>query len=292
MFRPLRIGEIFHRAISIYTENFVVFTSIVLTLLVPVTIVQYFGLPDQSQSIGAHPFAGYPPAKIMALVGSIGIMLLLAPFVNNAVAVGVAAVYFQKKPDYRSSFTTVLRRWPSILTVALLTLSAIIGAYAVGAFVLAIMFVIGAQVAHQSIALAAVLFFVAVVCALALVLLLMLMLVCYAFAEYSVSLEEIGATRAIGNAFERIVNKQEVGKASLMALSYFGIEVVVLIISATVGMILLSVTHSSLAQLAANVLVGAMLTSFLTILLAVYYYDVRTRREGLDIEADLQRLTA
>ena len=33
-------------------------------------------------------------------------------------------------------------------------------------------------------------------------------------------------------------------------------------------------------------------TAFVTILLAVYYYDIRTRVEGLDLETDLQRLTA
>ena len=35
-----------------------------------------------------------------------------------------------------------------------------------------------------------------------------------------------------------------------------------------------------------------MLTAFLTVLMAVYYYDVRTRTEGLDLEVELERLTA
>ena len=38
--------------------------------------------------------------------------------------------------------------------------------------------------------------------------------------------------------------------------------------------------------------INAMVTAFITILLAVYYYDVRTRTEGLDLEVALERLTA
>ena len=40
--RALTIGEIFDRAVTLYVRNFVVFTLIVLTLLVPIGVLQYF----------------------------------------------------------------------------------------------------------------------------------------------------------------------------------------------------------------------------------------------------------
>jgi hypothetical protein len=306
MFRPLGIGEIFDRAITIYTRNFAVFTLMVLTLLAPFAVIQYFATPDQSRSLSQaidqiqhptrkpdkepDPLAGYTPAKVVGLLTVLLLLLALAPFVNNAVAVGFSAVYFGKRPDYRGSFAAVLRRWPAVLGTALLSLLMVFAAYFAGAIALVLLFAIGVLLAKPLLPLAILIFVLAAALVLAFVLLMMLMLVCYAFAIYSVSLEETGAVKAIGNALARIFNRQELGKALLMALAYLGIELGVLMVSGTVGALLLFVLRNTAIQLAVNAVVSSMLTSFLAILLAVYYYDVRTRREGLDLEADLQRL--
>ena len=308
MFRPLGIGEIFDRAITIYTRNFVVFTLMVLTLLAPFTVLQFYATPDQSQALTQaidqiehptkkqtkpkDPFADYTPQKLGVLVAAIVLIVLCTPFVNNAIAVGVAAVYFGKQPDYRSAFGTVFRRWPAILGAALLTGLVIMGVYLAGVLALGLVFVVGVLLAQTALPLAVIIFIIGTVGILALILLLMLMVLCYAFALYSISLEDISITAAIGTAFGRIFNRAELGKAILIALAYLGVQLGITMISATVGMILLLVFRSTAAQLAANAVIASLLTAFVAILLAVYYYDVRTRREGLDLEADLQRLTA
>ncbi|MBV8530064.1 MAG: hypothetical protein JO104_02005, partial [Candidatus Eremiobacteraeota bacterium] len=46
--RPLGFGEIFDRAITLYVRNFWPFFAIVLVLIVPLAVVQYF--LDSSQS--------------------------------------------------------------------------------------------------------------------------------------------------------------------------------------------------------------------------------------------------
>ena len=40
--RPLGFGEIFDRAITLYIRNFVPFAAIVMVLVVPLAILQYF----------------------------------------------------------------------------------------------------------------------------------------------------------------------------------------------------------------------------------------------------------
>lgn len=310
MFRPLGIGEIFDRAITIYTRNFAVFTLMVLTLFVPFTVVQVFATPDRSQSISraidqiehptatnaskkaADPLAGYTPAKITMLLVAFALLLTFAPFVNNAVAVGVAAVYFGKRPDYRSSFGTVMRRWGAVLGASWLAMLLMMIAYAVCIAAVILIFAIGALLFKQVAPLAVLLMIVGAVLFLGVIVLLMVFALCYAFALYSVSLEGAGPRSALASALSRIFNKAEFGKAVLMGLAYIGIEMGVVTISSTVGLLLLFVFRSSTAQLAVNAVISSILTAFVAILLAVYYYDVRTRREGLDLEADLQRLTA
>lgn len=78
----------------------------------------------------------------------------------------------------------------------------------------------------------------------------------------------------------------------MISLAYLAIEFGAAFIAGAVGLLALSAVHSTIVQLAISTVINAAVTAFTTILLAVYYYDVRTRSEGLDLEVDLERLTA
>jgi hypothetical protein len=108
--RALAIGEIFDRAVTMYVRHFAVFTLIVLTLLVPIGILDYFVTDRSTSQLSqllaqiAHPTVHsgsiYSPSQISTLLGVALLALLLAPFTNNAVAVGVAAIYAGRTPTY------------------------------------------------------------------------------------------------------------------------------------------------------------------------------------------------
>lgn len=308
MFRPLGIGEIFDRAITIYTRNFVVFTLMVFTLFAPFAIVQMVATPSQTPSLAqaidqiehpakipqkhADPTPEYTPVQLTILgVGAL-LLILCVPFVYNAVAVGVAAVYLGKAPDYRASFGTVMRRWPSVLGVAVVTLLVMVGAYLVSLAGSLLVFALGIALLRPIVVLGVLLIIVAVLLMLAVFVLLMLLIVFYAFALYSVSLEHFGVRFAIASAFERLFNKAEIGKALLIALAYIALELGVLTLSSILGVGLLLIFRSTIALAAVDAVISSVLTAFVTILVAVYYYDVRTRREGLDLEEELQSLGA
>ena len=46
--RPLGVGEIFDRTITLYVRYFGLFTLILLVVVLPVAIAQYFGTADNS----------------------------------------------------------------------------------------------------------------------------------------------------------------------------------------------------------------------------------------------------
>src|SRR5271165_4478230 len=112
------MGEIFDRSIAIYVRHFRVFAAIVLTLLVPSAIVRYFVIPDQAAI--AHMLAQtsspgtFPPgfaALAQGLAILLAVLLVVSPFVNGAIAVGVAAAARGEAPTYAGSFKPVLARW-------------------------------------------------------------------------------------------------------------------------------------------------------------------------------------
>lgn len=288
MFRPLGIGEMFDRAISIYTRNFAVFTLIMLTLFVPFSVLQFFATPERSHPlVRAIDLIGNP-----ALVAALLLLLVGAPFVNNAIAVGVAAVYFGKQPGYTASFAVVLPRWPVVLGVQVAAFLVIVAVYFVGAIAAAIVVALGVALLKVTAVLSVVAFAFAAILALALILSMVALALGCSFAQYSASLEHAGVFDAISSAAARLFDRLELRKTLLMALVYFGVEVGVITISMSASGVTLFIFHNASALIAVNAAVGSVLASFVAILLAVYYYDVRTRREGLDLETDLQRLPA
>ena len=60
--------------------------------------------------------------------------------------------------------------------------------------------------------------------------------------------------------------------------------------SATLGLLALFVLHSQALEVGISTIFNALLTAFVTVLLSVYYYDVRVRYEALDLEVSLSWL--
>lgn len=298
--RSLSIGEIFDRAVTMYVRNFVVFTLTVLTLLVPVGIVQYLYSDRAGDTLARvlrqiqHPgsVVPYDGSQLTALVGIALLLIFLAPFTNNAVAVGVAAIYAGRKPTYREDFARVFARWVPLVGTSLLSLLVLIGTYLALVIGLAIVLVLGVALSRGSIVVGVILAIAAIVLTIAIVVFFVVLVMVLAFALYATTIEASRPADAIGEAFRRIFNRHEFPKALLIALAYLALQLGALLLSGVIGVLILSYAHSEAAQIAVSTVISAMLTAFITVLMAVYYYDVRTRTEGLDLEVALERLTA
>ncbi len=300
--RALSIGEIFDRAVTMYVRHFAVFTLIVLTLLVPIGILDYFVTDRSTSQLSqllaqiTHPGAlgnpVYSPSQLSAIFAVALLTLLLAPFTNNAVAVGVAAIYAGRTPTYAGGYERVLRRWAPLLGTTLLCGLILLTTYVAvvfGAFIVAFTVTLLAVAARFLIVLFAI---IGLVVVLAIILLFVLLVMCCAFALYASTIEEARPADAIGEAFRRLFNRREIGKATLISLAYLAIQIGAFVIGAALATLLLTFAHSPVLELAVETVINAAVTAFVTILLATYYYDVRTRSEGLDLEVDLERLTA
>jgi hypothetical protein len=296
--RSLRIGEIFDRATTFYARNFLNFSLIVLTLLLPLNIVSVliFGaasesLADALQRIQKHEAAPPISGSTMALtVLFVLLSFVLGAFVNNAVAAGVAALYEGRPVRYADAFKRVLARaWPLLGTIGLATLM-LIGAYialVISIVMVGILLGVGLAAAGLKSAVVVVVFLLLIVGIFG----LLMVVVANVFAFYGTTLEGQGPGTAIARAFVRLFNRAEIGKAALMTLAYLTCTFVAAIVANLLASGVTAAFHAPLAGVSITIVSGAVLNAYTTVLLAVYYFDVRTRSEGLDLELEIARLS-
>ncbi len=318
LLRPLGIGEIIDRALSLYVRNFVTFTSTVLIVIfVPLAFSQYFLLDAQSgefQSIfnvlrhAASGTTATPTVQSLQAMISypelfVGYALELAtivllPFAFNSVAASVGAIYTGRKPSVGASLATTFSRWTQLLGRLAFAFLAIAGAYLI-LVILGVGTVFGAiavatafpGVAHSPIVVAAiVLVVIAAIAAFCVV--GGLVAVAMAFAGYAVVLERRGVMASLASGFERVFNRKEWGKAFVVVIVALLVAWGIAMLSAFAEMIVLFVPGLQAIAALLSTLIAVLSYTVQTVFYSVYYYDVRIRREGLDLEMALQRLGA
>ena len=303
--RPLGFGEIFDRAITLYIRNFVPFAAIVMVLVVPLAILQYFvDLSSQPQldalvRVFTHPerirTEHMPPTfNSPASVGIFIALLLLTyaawPFALNAVAVGVARLYRNLPVEFRICYEIAFRRWRQIMGMIGISLLVFAGWDVVVSGVAVILsLAIGLFLTLTPVAFW-ISFAVALIVILALLPSLAPLVVALTFSMYAAVIEERGVVESVVLGFSRVFNRSEFWRSLL-----FSIAICAVIVggSAVFGMIGLvaAFAHLPLLQAIIESLARAVIAPFGVVLLAVYYFDVRIRREGFDLETSLARLT-
>lgn len=305
--RPLGFGEIFDRAVTLYIRNFIPFAAIVMVLIVPFAILEYvlavtegpeyammirvLTNPEVARTEHIATILDSPSAIVTTLLVLL-LAYLIAPFVMNAVAVGVARLYRDRRVEFRACYEAVLHRWPQIIGLMALEFVVVIGWYLVVLLVvLAFVFITMALVAVVPVVgvfLGILAFFVIFILAL---LLLAPLLVALAFAMYAVVIEERDVIAALQLGFSRVLNRTEFWRAMLFAIAVGAIAFGASTMFSILG-ILAAMVHLAVLQAIVQTLPTAVINPFVVIVFAIYYFDVRIRREGYDLEASLERLNA
>ena len=304
--RPLGFGGIFDRAVTLYVKNFVAFVAIVMLLIVPLAIAQYFvdiaSQPQYDAMIWTFEHPGSAPThvptlfdssrSVIALIVTFAISVFLTPFVMNAVAVGVARVYRGRPVEFRACYEATLRRWKQILGVLGMELLILIGWY-VALVVVLVLGALGiAAIASAIPALAVVLGIIGILVGLAAMLFsLAPVTLAIEFAMYAAVIEERGVAEALSLGFSRIFNRIEFWRAVLFAIAagviLFGASTMF-----SVAALIFGVMHLTFVEDLVQTIPNAVIWPFGIVLLAVYYFDVRIRNEAYDLEVGLERLTA
>ena len=304
--RPLGFGEIFDRAVTLCIRNFVPFAAIVAVLIVPNALLQYVYNLSSQPAFDAmikqiqHPGqarAEHVPTIFNSpgLLGIFAAILLVAyvtvPFVQNAVAVGVARLYRGRPVEFRACYETALRRWPQILGLLGIELLVVAGCCVVG-FLAGVVIVLATSAigggSALAVALGLVIFFVALIVILSL---LAPLLVALALAMYAAVIEERAAIASLLLGFSRVFKRNEFWRAFLFFIAATAITLGASMMFSVLGMTA-ALVHQAWLQTVVQSLPNFAIIPFNAVLFAVYYFDVRVRHEAFDVELSLEHLLA
>jgi len=299
--RPLGIGEIFDRAVTLYVRNFLLFAIISAFVVVPLSIVNYFALVQQMGTFAQILDQIQHPARTPAAVSTpfglwfavlILISFLVTPFMYVAMAAALGRIYNGEQTDWRSAYGVALRHAGGIVLTAVCQAAILLILAFTGMFGLALAFVAAFVLVRFAAPLGVVMVIVAILLAILYFIALMLCYLAIALSFDAIGIEETSFVRAISSGFARVFNRSELGKATLVCLAFAAVQLALVIISAVVGGTLEAFLHQRALQAIVSGLISILTTGFIGVLLAVYYFDVRVRREGLDMLAAIERLQA
>lgn len=303
--RPLGIGEIFDRAITLYARNFLLFTILMLVAVLPFGVFEYYAdkgnvqtytqilqaaqHPDQHKKPPAEA-AQLAPEDAAALLGALMIAMLLAPAAIAAAAFAVWKISIGEQPTWQRSYGEAFGKFGELFGVSFC--SGLVAFAAAFAGVLAIMLPVflGAVTYTAAPAAGVVLFVIGGLFGAAWFVGVMMLWLAIAFAFCGVGVENFALGAAIGRAFGRIFNRREIGKAALMSLAIFAVSIGLSFVAMAVELILVWLVHSSVLDALLQTVIALIQYSFLAVLVSVYYVDARVRQEGLDVHEALDNL--
>lgn len=300
--RPLSIGELLDRAFSISFKNFLPLSAIVLVVIVPQVILNYFAMNGplaafmdemQKASTTAATSTGPPdPTAILSAeakaVPYFGIIflyaLLVVPLANAAVVSAISRAYLHLPVRFVECYRDALSRWGWLILLGLLWVAAVMASSFV-AFVpfFIVTFALGALAATLGVAGAILAIIIGIALGLSMLGLVLMLYLSAAFSFVAAVLERLPPGFAFRSGFQRVFGEGQFWRSLGIAAALFGIFVGFEILAAIVGGVVGLLHQFGLIAIVDGV-VGAFLYPFVFAVVAVCYYDVRIRREGFDLQ--------
>lgn len=291
--RPLTIGELLDRAVTLFVRNFWLFCGLSAVIYVPIGLAQalmgdfWLWYADLiGKVVSSH---GKPPdlASDTAMFDRMNavsalefiIWIVGAPLVAAALAHAAGKVIVGTPASFRESLRFGVRKWGNVLLYMLLWVILLGAAFIVGYLALLFVALIIAAV-FRSIALAVGL---GILILMAWIVGILLAFVAGGVGFATVIVEPLNPARAFAAGLERSINRATIGRSVLVALLYGAISLGFSIVAYAAGFSLLFALHSGIPLMLITALVSVVQFGFGVLIIVLYYYDLRARREGVDL---------
>jgi hypothetical protein len=300
--RPLGIGEILDRAVTLFVRSFAVLILILALVAIPVAILQYAAQPstagvlaDVQRALSLPPGHAAEQRAIfqqMAAnnrIGGFGVLLILASAVlgalsNTACIIAVAQAYDRKLPSVRAVYGEAARRWFAQLVAGLVFMG--LAFVLTFVLILLIFLVVLALAALGTVSRVAALIVGVPFAIIAVSILFGAIIVLYFAAQMtlvSIALEDPNPFRGIGHGLRRTLNRALVWRSALVGTIVLGVSLIGKVVLVTIGGTLTALTHLGALYPIVVVTGSVALDALITAFIVIYAVDVRVRREGYDI---------
>lgn len=304
--RPLGIGEILDRAVTLSVRYFVPLALIWAVYAVPFVVLAYFLGGDSvkflnsmietiSKSNGAtdpnaiaKQLSANQPSSVW-LPAYIAFAIFTYPLVKGALLRAVSAIYLNKEViGFRAAFQGAFAQWLQLILLTLLWIAfgilAYIGIVLIG-IVVGVVFglliyvtkVFGVAVAVIAgiIALAGLIAIVAVAC------------VAFYVSYVTQVVENAGFIRSFSLALTRVAGRTT-RRSLLFGLAFIAVEIGLSVIGFAASAVSYGLLRSNLLGVILGGALSLLTAIFLAAMMTIYYYDTRVRTEGLDLQLEAQ----
>jgi hypothetical protein len=313
--RPLGLGEVLDRAITLTIRNAPLFIIIAVVYALPQAVFAYYGAQDQAQFFG-----GFADAMRDAVEGkhvnvqSIlraqrqttvfnGFTVLLylwllagLPLYSMALIAAASLRYRGEPATPREAYSIALRRAPSLIGITLIYLAILL----IGVFIIivaGVSIVLGITLLAGFVRNTAITSIAIIVIAVVAVIVGLITALAIALGYVSVHIawmtnvfEGSSLVRSVAKGFDRVFDRAILRRSIWTGITYSvlsaGYSFFVIVCVGLIG----AATRSNVAAVAFSSLMQIGLAAFFAVFFMIYYYDVRVRREGLDLELAAKRL--
>ncbi len=317
--RPMTVGEMLDRAFTVYFKNALVLTAALVVVLLPMLVLSYLGQRDllgmdmsTFEATMKNPAAAPPPPDITKLMEAymtglpyLGLTMLLAtfalPFANSAIIAGISRSYLGQPVRLIDCYRDAFARWPHILLLAILWVGALIIGTIIAYIALLIVVLIGALggavlASSAPAVFAVILALIAIPAVLWIFMSVMQVYLAWALSFAAITIERVDPIIAFGSGFSRVFRGGAYWRSAGVAAAIVGIiigfeSIAGVAVFALLSWMKMSIDSAPLALSIFSGVVSAVITPVSFAVVAMYYYDIRIRREGFDLEHLTQLLS-
>jgi hypothetical protein len=310
--RPLGLGEILDRAVTLCVRHFVVFALIWVVFVLPLVICQFLGTEDQSKIFGAladvlksaNSGKGSDSSTILSAMqgkpvfngwtGAYFFMLFfVAPLPSGAMIAAAGALYRGERVDFSSAYRTGLARYFHLLAYNVMW---IVSALILYVAVIFIAVIIGLAFAAFASTLKVVGVAIAVVLGIALFLLVvafaLVVSIAYEIGVFTCVLERRSFIDAFASGIQRVFGGIGLRRSLLVGLAFLAIVFGIWIVVGMGQAILYGLVRSHILGTAFSAVMSLVTAGFTTAFMTIFYFDLRVREEGLDLQLAAQAVSA
>jgi hypothetical protein len=305
--RPLSLGEQLDRAVTLCVRNAFMFVLIYLAFSVAKAVFLLYGTEDQSQAVGglietlrlhktptSKDFATFEhPVFNGFTVALLCLYLFVNPLVQAALTFAISRVYLGSRVTFASAYREAVRFWLPLLGINVLYVVAGVALYIVAI----VIGVAGAVAAGLLIAVSHGLgIFLSVVCGGIFLSVLvgtsLLVFVALYLSYFSCVAERIGVFSSFVRGMQRAFAPSAIQRSLNAVIAVGAISIGITIVSIAGVAVTYGFLRSNVVGAAFTALTEVATAIFITVFFAVFYYDLRVRREGFDLQLEIAEATS
>lgn len=298
--RPLGMGEILDRAVTVSVQRFPMLIALLAVLTVPLAILQSFSANPLSQYIALIQAAAKgsktDTAAILNSIPKSGpfdyaivlIALLVSALLVGVITLAVARALAGESLTIGGIYRSALRRLPSIVATGAIWFLILIAVSIVFSIVFGLVIFLVVRPSGVAVPAPGGIAAILLILVVALAISIPLGAIGYALAIVSFAsavLETRNPFIAIGRAFRRIFARREFLRSIVVSLALFAVTLATSLLGVVLGGILFALTKWFASYIVIAQLFSSIGLIFSTATATIYYLDVRLRREGADLMA-------